>query len=153
MQLLPTSYIFHGLTEPQVRRIAAIVVEQGMEAGQWVFHEGQEGNELYVIKEGQVELIIEMNGAFLPISVLRAPGQCFGTSALIAPHKYSISARCLKEGALLAIKRDQLRRMVDEDRELGCVIMTNLAEHLLARLNETRLELIVHFRTIFKAIH
>jgi CRP-like cAMP-binding protein len=96
--VLPTSFLFQGLTGPQLHRLTKFITEVGMAPGQWLLHEGQKGDELYVIQKGAVELIIELNDAFLPISVLRAAGQCFGTSALIAPHQYSISAHCLEGG-------------------------------------------------------
>jgi hypothetical protein len=40
-----------------------------------------------------------------------------------------------------------------EDHELGCTIMKNLAQHLLERLKETRQELKIHFKTLFKSSH
>jgi hypothetical protein len=40
-----------------------------------------------------------------------------------------------------------------EDCGLGFSVMTNLAQHLLDRLKETRQELKIHFKTIFKSIH
>jgi CRP/FNR family transcriptional regulator, cyclic AMP receptor protein len=121
-----------------------------MAEGQWLFHEGQDGDEIYLLKEGAVEFILEVDDTFLPISIRRTPGDCFGTSGLIHPYKYSISARCLEEGRLLIIKREQLQKLIDENREFGRTIMTNLAKQFLATLNETRRELIVHFRNIFK---
>ncbi len=148
--VLTTSAIFQGLTEVQLDQLALNLREAEMTGGQWLFHEGQDGDELYLLIEGAVEFILEVDDTFLPISILRTPGACFGTSGLIHPHQYSISARCLEEGRLLILKREQLQKLIDENREFGRTIMTNLAKEFLATLNETRRELIVHFRNIFK---
>jgi len=148
--VLTTSEIFQGLTLAQLDQLALSVKEAEMTSGQWLFHEGQDGDVVYLLIEGAVEFILEVDDTFLPISILRTPGDCFGTSALIHPHKYSISARCLEEGKLLIIERNQLQKLIDENREFGRTIMTNLAEYLLARLNETRRELVVHFRNLFR---
>jgi uncharacterized protein (DUF2235 family) len=43
--------------------------------------------------------------------------------------------------------------MMQKDHELGCTIMKNLAQHFLERLKETRQEVKIHFKTIFKSIH
>jgi CRP/FNR family transcriptional regulator, cyclic AMP receptor protein len=149
--VLTTSTFFQGLTEAQVDKLALNLSEAEMTRGQWLFHEGQDGDELYLLIEGAVEFILEVDDTFLPISILRTRGDCFGTSALIHPYQYSISARCLEEGRLLVIKREQLQRLIDENREFGRTLMTNLAKSLLATLNETRRELIIHFRNMFKA--
>jgi CRP/FNR family transcriptional regulator, cyclic AMP receptor protein len=151
--VLTTSEIFQGLTSAQLDQLALSVKEAEMTEGQWLFHEGQDGEEVYLLIEGAVEFILEVDDTFLPISILRMPGDCFGISALIHPHKYSISARCLEEGKLLIVERNQLQKLIDENRDFGHTVMTNLAKYLLTRLNETRRELIVHFRNMFRATH
>ena len=51
------------------------------------------------------------------------------------------------------IQEANLKQLMQADHEIGCVIMKNLAQHLLARLKETRQEMKIHFKTIFKSIH
>jgi hypothetical protein len=59
----------------------------------------------------------------------------------------------MDDGSLLVIGVAVLRKLMEEDRDLGCRIMTNLAGNLRDRLKETREELKVHFRTLFQSIH
>jgi CRP/FNR family transcriptional regulator len=147
-------YLFQGLSESQLQASAAITREIRIQKGQWLLHEGQEAKELYVLNEGAVELVTKAEGNFeIPIAIMRKPGDCFGTSALFPPHVYSLSARCVQEGTLLVIKRADLQKLILEDRDLGCTIMTNLAQNLLARLKETRQELKIHFKTLLKSMH
>jgi len=154
MQLLASCNIFQGLSETQLQRLAEITKEIQIEKGQWVLQEGHEGGELYVLKEGAVELITKVDGDFeLPMAMLRDEGTCFGTSSLVVPHVYSLSARCAEKGTLLVIKRADLEGLVQEDQSLGCSIMKNYAAHLLKRLKETRQELKIHFKTLFKSMH
>ncbi|MBW2337598.1 MAG: hypothetical protein JRF47_12720, partial [Deltaproteobacteria bacterium] len=54
---------------------------------------------------------------------------------------------------LLEISREDLEKINDEDSALGCAIMKNLAQHLLDRLKETRQELKIHFKTLFRSMH
>ena len=87
----------------------------------------------------------------LPISILRNPGDAFGTSALVPPYQYSLSARCVQEGVLFCIETSSLRELATEDRDIGCQMMTNLAAHFLERLKETRQEVKIHFKTLLSS--
>ncbi len=87
------------------------------------------------------------------MAILRNPRGCTGTSSLIVPYEYSISDRCAEDGTMLVIKRVDLQKLIMEDCGLGFTVMTNLAQHLLDRLKETRLELKIHFKTLFKSSH
>ncbi len=154
MQLLSSCYLFKGLSESQLHRLSAITKEVRIQKGQLLMHEGQEGTETFVLKEGAVELLTTVNDDFeLPIAILRNPGDCTGISSLIVPYEYSLSARCAEDGTMLVIKRVDLQKLIMEDCGLGFTVMTNLAQHLLDRLKETRLELKIHFKTLFKSSH
>ena len=109
---------------------------------------------MFVLKAGAVELLTTVeNDVELPITIIRTPGNCFGTSTLVPPHKYSLSARCVEEGKLLTIKKADLEKLIKQDLEVGHTILTNLAKHFLERLKETRQEIRIHFKTIFKSMH
>ena len=151
---LSASFLFQGLSESQLQRLNSIVNHIEVPKDQWLFHEGSEGNRIYILKSGSVEMLTRVNGQYeLPIRKLRAEGSCFGTSALVAPHEYSLSARSAEDVGLLEIKREDLERLSAEDGALGCTIMKNLAQHLLAKLKETRMELKTHFQNLFRSKH
>ncbi len=152
--VLSACYLFQGLSVQQLDRIAAITREIQMQKGQRLLSEGQEAREVYVLKEGGVELMMNVEADFeIPVSMLRTPGGCFGTSALTEPHQYGLSARCTADGSLLAPSLVDLQGLMRQDRDLGYTIMSNLARNLRDRLRETREELKVHFRTLFKSMH
>jgi CRP-like cAMP-binding protein len=122
-------------------------------------HEGQEAEELFILKQGAVELLLRVNDDLinddfeLPIAILRNPGDCTGTSSLVEPHEYSLSARCFEDSELRVIQYTELKHLIQTDQELGYTMMKNLAKHLLDRLKETRQELKIHFKTLFKSSH
>jgi CRP-like cAMP-binding protein len=142
MQLLSSCYLFKGLSESQLLRLSEITKEEHVKKGHFLMHEGQMAEVLFVLKEGAVELLTTVNEDFeLPIAILRNPGDCSGTSSLVSPYEYSLSARCAEDGTLFVIQQADLKHLMLEDHELGCTIMKNLAQHLLERLKETRQEL------------
>ena len=149
---LPMGYLFRGLKEQQLKRIAAVAREVSMENGQQICREGEEANSLYILKTGAVELMTTVeNDVELPISVLRNPGDIFGSGILIAPYTYNLTARCSGTGILLRIEGSALQKLMVEDRDLGCIIMTNLAEQFLTRLKESRQEIKMHFNTLLRS--
>jgi CRP-like cAMP-binding protein len=151
---LQLCYLFQGLSDSQLQRLAAITQEIQIQEGQPLLQEGQGAEKLYVLKEGAVELIMKAEDDIeIPVAILRKPGDYLGTSALIAPHVYTLSARCVEDGTSLVMKRADLKELMLEDHELGCTIMRNLAQHLLARLKEARQELKIHFKTLLKCMH
>jgi len=146
-------YLFQGLSESQMERLATITEEVRIEKGQRLLQEGREANELYVLKEGAVELTMKAEEDFeIPVAIVRRRGDYFGTSALVAPHEYTLSARCVEDGTSLVMKQADLKKLMLEDHELGCTIMRNLAQHLLRRLKEARQELKIHFKTLLKSM-
>ena len=154
MELLSLCYIFKGLSAFQFEHLSEITKEKPIQKGEFLMREDQKAEALFIIKKGEVELLTSVNDSFeLPIAILRNPGNCAGISSLIAPYKYSLSARCVKAAQILMIKQTALEKLMIEDHVLGCIMMKNLAQHLLGRLKETRQELKIHFKTIFQSIH
>jgi CRP-like cAMP-binding protein len=147
-------YLCHGITASQMQRLAGIAREIRVQPGEWLFQEGKEADEFFVLKEGAIELLTSVDEHFeLPITILRTPGDCFGSPAIISPYIYSLSARSVATSVLYAIDQQSLRRLFQEDPEFGYIVMTNVAQHLLERLRETRQELKTHFRTLFLSTH
>jgi CRP-like cAMP-binding protein len=157
--LLSSCYLFKGLSESQLQRLLEITQEVRSQKEQFLMHEGQKAEELFVLKQGAVELLLRVNDDLvkddfeLPIAILRNPGDCTGTSSLLEPYVYSLSARCFEDCELRVIKYTDLKHLMLADHELGCTLMKNIAQHLLDRLKETRQELKIHFKTLFKSSH
>jgi CRP-like cAMP-binding protein len=157
MKFLSPCYLFKGLSEPQFNALLKINREIRVKKGQFLIHEGQPAEKLFVLKQGAIELLLRINDDLvkdnfeLPIAILRQPGDCIGTSALVEPHEYSLSARCFEDSELRIIKYSDLESLMLGDHELGSILMKNLAEYLLNRLKETRQELKIHFKMLFKS--
>ena len=149
-----SSFIFKGLSETQLQRLTSAVKERQIPKNQWLFHEGSSADRIYILKSGAVEMLTKVNGEYeLPINIIRSKDECFGTSALVPPHEYSLSARCAEDATILEIKREDLEKITAEDSAMGYIIMKNLAKNLLDRLKETREEVKIHFKTLFRSMH
>jgi CRP/FNR family cyclic AMP-dependent transcriptional regulator len=149
---LPMGYLFKGLNDDKMKRVAAVAKEISMKKGQKICREGEEAKNLYILKTGAVEVITTVeNDVELPITVLRNHGDVFGSGVLIAPYTYNLTARCTETGILFKIEGSALQKLMMEDRDLGYIIMTNLAEQFLIRLKESRQEIKMHFNTLLRS--
>ena len=147
------AYLFRGLDEGQMKKILAAGKEITIKKGQQIIREGQAANGVYILRSGAVELLTTVEKDFeLPISILREPGDVFGTSALVPPYQYSLSARGLEDSVLFCMETAALRKLAAEERDIGCQMMTNLAAHFLDRLKETRQEVKIHFKTLLSCL-
>ena len=149
---LPSCYLFQKLSASQMDSLSAITFEEQFQKGQWLFHKDQEADKLYLVKKGAVELLIKVQDTIeIPVAIMRPNNGCVGISALVDPFRYTLSARCTEDSTLLVIKREDLHALMCKDHELGCFIMNNLAQQLLARLTENREELKIHFLNLVRA--
>ena len=154
MDILSSCYLFKGLFPQQIDELAGIANETSVKRKSWLFHEGEEADNLYFLIQGAVELFTTIdNDVELPISKLKTSGDCFGTGSLVEPFQHSLSARSAdEETSLLTINRQDMSKIEEKDRNLKQIVMENLATHYLTRLKETRQELKIHFKILFKAM-
>jgi CRP-like cAMP-binding protein len=146
-------YLFQGLSSYQLERIAAVTSEQQIKAGNWLFQEGRPATAVYLLKDGAIELVTRVEDAIeIPVSIIRPDNGCLGIGALVEPHLYSLSARCLHDSIVLQIRQTELHNLMQDDVELRCTIMTNLAQKMLERLKETRQEVKIHFMNLVRSV-
>jgi CRP-like cAMP-binding protein len=149
---LPSCYLFQNLSGPQIDTLAAITFEEQFQKGKWLFYKDQKADKIYLVKKGAVELLIKVEDTIeIPIAIIRPDNGCVGIGTLVEPFRYTLSARCAADSTLLAIKGEDLQDLMCKDHELGCTMMKNLAQKLLARLTETRKELKIHFMNLVRS--
>ncbi|MEJ2096771.1 MAG: cyclic nucleotide-binding domain-containing protein [Deltaproteobacteria bacterium] len=150
---LKTCQLFEGFSEQQYERFVTVTETRDLEKHEWIFHEGEPADRLYCIQTGAVELLTRLDERVeLPITILRAKGSHFGTSSLVEPYSYSLSARTYEKSTLRVVQRDRLMRLVEQDPGMGFILMQNLATIFLSRLKETRQEVKIHFKTLFQVM-
>ena len=149
---LSTCYLFEGLSQSQLGHLSGIASSMPVKKSNWLFHKGEPADCLYTVDKGAVELLIEVQpGIEIPINMIRPLNGCVGASALVEPYRYSLSARCVEDGMLSVIRRADLTPLLEQHPHLGRILMTNLARHLLNRLNETRQEVQLRFMSLVRS--
>ncbi len=141
IDILRRTDIFYDLTSPQLEMLASICEERVVKLGDIVFEENSQGDEMFVIARGAVEILVDPSivggpGAkkrgSMPVTIatLRS-GQTFGEIALVDQGLRTASARCAEtETQLLAIQRNKFMKLCDTYPEMGYRVMRNIAADL-----------------------
>jgi NADH:ubiquinone reductase (H+-translocating) len=81
------------------------------EPGQVIFREGDRGDSLYVVTEGEVEVVKTVPGrGETPVRRLGV-GECFGEIALVSDHARSATVRAVSATNVLAVDREAFQAM------------------------------------------
>jgi CRP/FNR family transcriptional regulator, cyclic AMP receptor protein len=102
LELLAQVPLFQGLGSAAHARIAARLVERRLSPGEYLFHEGEAGAALYVVAEGEVEVLVGRGGREVTLARL-GPRSHLGEMALLDDAPRSTSARAVTRVALLEV--------------------------------------------------
>lgn len=75
--------LFTGFTDQELLRLLKICKTRILEAGNYVFHEGEPGESLYVVVSGRIDINKTTEGTVQTL-VSMGPGDCFGEMAIIS---------------------------------------------------------------------
>ena len=146
LSMLTQVEIFEGLSKPQLEKLAAISHEVEYSQGDIVFRENMPGDSMYIVLDGEVEILVDMGilGADMPNEARPAPitvirrGQSFGEVALVDAGVRSASAVCTSVRVhLLAIPRKSFLEVCQRNPSIGYRVMFNIAADLSGRIRTT----------------
>lgn len=150
VSVLSQADIFADISPPQLELVASLCQVRDFPTGGMIFEENATSDELYVIAEGEVDILVDPalvsrpgreSGGLSVIARLRR-GQSFGEIALVDQGLRSASARSAHDAtSLVVIPRDQLILLCESDPNLGFRLMRNLAADLAGKLRNTDLRL------------
>ena len=98
-------------------------------AGSFVFREGESGEEMYILQEGQVEVVKRYGPEEKRLSLLEA-GDFFGEMAMLETRPRSASARVVADAKVLAIDASTFDQMLREYPEVAVRMLRALCQRL-----------------------
>lgn len=145
---LKQSDIFYQFTPTQLEMVANLCQEVVFQTGDIIFKENSTSKELYIIIQGEVEILINPSlvgpASFQRkqdsvIAIMRR-GQSFGEIALVDEGLRSASARASqKDTRLLVLSRDKVIMLCETYPQLGYRLMYNLAADLAMKMRNSDL--------------
>jgi signal transduction histidine kinase len=106
-----------------------LITEQVNAPGDVIFHEGEPGDSMYIIRSGMLA-IVKGDWAIPTFLGYRGPGDVVGEMALLEDQPRSASGVILKESTLMRVRRDDFQRMLREHPDLGMNIMQIMSKRL-----------------------
>lgn len=131
---------FAGLPESVLDEIAAISALRRFKAGERLLEEGARAKELLIVKSGEVDLVYQLGDGREVTAESAVGGDVIAWSALLEPYQLTASGVGTKDGELIAIDGERLRKLCDDDTVLGYQLLTEIARGLRDRLTGLRVQ-------------
>lgn len=122
--------------------IAGCATNVRFKAEEFLYREGDEANNFFVLREGKVaiEAFSPKRGA-ITIQTLTA-GDVLGWSWLFPPYHTHFGARAIEPTRAICLDGKCLRNKCEQDHDLGYELMKRFSEVIIQRLQATRLQLL-----------
>jgi CRP-like cAMP-binding protein len=105
--------IDQGLSPEAAEMLARISMGKLIPAGQVLFREGTEGEAVYELKKGRIELSRCLGDGECAIIGHMGPGQMFGEVILFERRNYPVTATALEECVVTFFRRDRFLALLD----------------------------------------
>jgi EmrB/QacA subfamily drug resistance transporter len=121
--------IFGGLDPSLREQLAGRTRRVRLAAGKWLFHQGERGDALYVIRAGRLDVVDERAG-----HVIRelGRGDVVGELAVLTSAPRSASVRAARASDLLEVSQSDFMELLEGSPPLSRAINTALSERLQA---------------------
>jgi CRP/FNR family transcriptional regulator len=132
VELLKSVTLFEDLEEGELERFSHVAVPRSFPAGTRVFHEGDNSDACYIVREGSFRVTREhSDGRAITLATL-GPGEIFGELAMLDGDKRSASAEALTDGELLALPAGDVLSLLARHPEIAMKLVAGLVRRLRA---------------------
>ncbi|WP_291992063.1 cyclic nucleotide-binding domain-containing protein [Candidatus Accumulibacter sp. ACC003] len=142
--------LFGGVDDRAIAAIVPLLRECRFAAGEAIVREGDDGDSLFLICCGSVEVLkatVAEDGVFEKRIAILKVGDVFGEMELIDMQRRSATVRALESVAALALSNGDLFRIYESDLPTFTLIVLNLARELSRRLRSIDV-MAVHYMAI-----
>ncbi len=129
-ELLARVPLLADLESGELERIAQVAIPRSFPKGARVFHEGDESDACYVIRDGEVRVTREhSDGRAIALATL-GPGELFGELAMLDGGVRSASIEALTDVELLALSAADMRGLLERNGEITAKLVVALTKRL-----------------------
>ncbi len=129
--------LFGALSDEVLRRFAGALTVQVIETGTTLFREGEDGREMFVVLQGELEVLKRSHrGTDARVAIL-GPGDWVGDMSIVDVQPRSATVRALAPTRLLRVTAADLDNVYRTDLKAYSIVILNLARELSRRLRVT----------------
>jgi CRP/FNR family transcriptional regulator, cyclic AMP receptor protein len=133
---------FEGLESNYTELLTGCASNVRFSAGTYIFKEGEEANQFYLIRAGKVALqIFAPQSHPLTVETLEE-GDLLGWSWLVPPYIWNFHARAIQETRAIALDGKCLRAKCEQNHDLGYEVLKRFSQLMVRRLHATRFQLL-----------
>jgi CRP/FNR family transcriptional regulator, cyclic AMP receptor protein len=126
--------LFGALSDELLGAFTPTLTTEWVAPGHIVFHEGDPARCLYVLLEGEVEVVKKTRSAHEHRVAILGPKDCFGEMSLIDVQPRSATVRALGPSRILRIGSEDFDRLYRQDMKAYALVILNIARDLSRRL-------------------
>jgi len=97
--------------------------------GEIVVRQGEIGDCMFVVQEGQVEVIVERDGRETSL-VVRGPGEFFGEMAIFEREVRMATVRAVGQARILTVDKKNFVRRMHEDPSLAYRLVQSMSQRI-----------------------
>jgi signal transduction histidine kinase len=130
MVALEASKPFRNLSTIELDALRKIAQERNYSSGAEIFKEGDSGDGIFVVKDGVVEISLELNQNVRRVFARINPGEMFGEMAVVEFKPRSATATAAAQTQVYFIPRDELLGMLDRSPALSLELLREISQRL-----------------------
>lgn len=132
---------FAGMKEDLTEMVAGCAKTVRFEPGDYLFHEGEVADQLYLLRSGRVVLEVDTDDGQVALQTV-GESEIVGASWLVPPYRRGLSAKALELTRAIAIDAACLRGKCEDNHDLGYEMMKRFMPILIQRLRAARLQIL-----------
>ena len=141
-EVLGSHPFFAGLNAGAMRLIAGCASNVHFAEGEFLFEEGHEANQFWVIRRVRVAMQLESPGRGAIVTDTMDEGEVVGWSWLVPPYRFFADGRAVTPVSATALDGACLRGKCEADPELGYQLLKRVTSVMYQRLQSTRIRLL-----------
>ncbi|HZF27757.1 MAG TPA: Crp/Fnr family transcriptional regulator [Gammaproteobacteria bacterium] len=128
--VLQRNYLFRGLPDGSLERIAALAARRTYAKGAVIFAQGDEGDALFGVAAGRVRISASGAGGQEVFLNIMEPGDTFGEIAVMDGLPRTAGATALDHTTVIFIKRPDFLQLLEREPRLAIHLLKLLCERL-----------------------
>lgn len=130
MANLDASTLFRGLNPGENEALRKIAQEKTFSASEQIFKEGDTGDGFYVVKEGWVEISVNIGQSGRHVFAKIGPGEIFGEMAVLELKPRSATAIATVSTQVYFIPRNDFLQMLEQSPALSLELLREISKRL-----------------------
>lgn len=126
---------FELLDEDDLQALAEVVGEKELASNEILFHDGEPGESLFVVKSGEIELFVKDTAGQKIVLTVAGKNDLFGELAMLDNKPRSATAIALTETKLLVLDREDLLSLFQKKPDTALSLLASITG-MLRKSNE-----------------